>query len=263
MHRCYYYGVMVTDEISILPVWEYPVLDNRILDYLVALGIFLIFIFAFKWVQWAALRSLEGVTKRTATAWDDSLMAVVRTVRPPFYWFLAFYLALQYLDIAGLLAWTVRLVLITWAVYQVVIALRILLNFYVERRLASAHGAGSHAAAQVIRGLANTVLWTLGVLFVLQNVGVNVTSLIAGLGIGGVAVALAAQRILGDLFSALAIYFDKPFEPGDFIRCGDAEGTVQRIGIRTTRLRSAGGEEIIVPNTELATSVVRNFGRRP
>ncbi|MBI4021744.1 MAG: mechanosensitive ion channel [Candidatus Andersenbacteria bacterium] len=254
--------MVVTDDMAILPVWEYPVLGNRILDYLVALGIFLLFILAFKWIQWAVLRSLESVTKRTATAWDDSLIAVVRTVRPPFYWFLAFYLALRYLAITGVFAWAVRVILISWAVYQVVVALRILLNFYVEQRLSKARGVGSQAAAQVIRGLANAVLWTLGVLFVLQNVGVNVTSLIAGLGIGGVAVALAAQRILGDLFSALAIYFDKPFEPGDFIRCGEAEGTVQRIGIRTTRLRSANGEEIIVPNTELATSLVRNFGRR-
>lgn len=252
---------MVTDDIAILPVWEYLVLGNRILDFGAALGIFFFFILAFKWIQWAVLRSLERVTRRTATGWDDALVAVARTVRPPFYWFLAFYLALKYLDIAGVFAWAVRLVLITWAVYQVVVALRILLDFYVEQRLVKSRGPGAQAAADIIHSVANVVLWLLGSLFVLQNVGVNVTSLIAGLGVGGIAVALAAQRVLGDFFSALALFFDKPFEPGDRIRFGEAEGVVQRIGMRTTRLKSPGGEEIVVPNTELANSVVRNFGK--
>lgn len=253
--------VMLTDDIAVLPVWEYPVLGNRILDFLVALGVFGLFILAFKWVQWAVLRSLERVTKRTATGWDDALIAVARTVRPPFYWFLAFYLALQYLEVTGVFAWTVRLVLIAWAVYQVVVALRILLDFYVEQRLVKALGTGAQAAAQIIHSVANIVLWTLGLLFVLQNVGVNVTSLIAGLGVGGIAVALAAQRVLGDFFSALALFFDRPFAPGDRIRFGEAEGVVERIGMRTTRLKSPSGEEIVVPNTELANSLVRNFGR--
>lgn len=252
---------MVTDDFSILPVWEYPLLGNRILDFLVALGVFFVFILAFKRVQWVVLRSLERVTKRTVTGWDDALIALARTVRPPFYWFLAFYLALQYLEVAGVFAWTVRLVLIAWAVYQVVLALRILLDFYVEQRLVRARGAGAQAAAQIIHSVANVVLWTLGALFVLQNVGVNVTSLIAGLGVGGIAVALAAQRVLGDFFSALALIFDHPFEPGDRIRFGETEGVVQRIGMRTTRLKSPAGGELVVPNTELANTTVHNLGR--
>jgi small-conductance mechanosensitive channel len=90
---------------------------------------------------------------------------------------------------------------------------------------------------------------------------VNITSLIAGLGIGGIAIALATQNILTDLFSSLVIYFDQPFSPGDFIEVGDDLGTVQKIGVKTTRIRSLRGEEIVIPNKDIAAARVKNFKR--
>ncbi|MEX2008444.1 MAG: mechanosensitive ion channel family protein [Candidatus Spechtbacterales bacterium] len=109
--------------------------------------------------------------------------------------------------------------------------------------------------------MAKWSLWVLGILFVLQNFGLNVTSIIAGLGIGGIAIALAAQNILSDLFSSFSIAFDKPFEPGDFIVVGETSGTVQRIGLKTTRIQSLEGEEIILPNAQLTDARVQNYGR--
>lgn len=117
------------------------------------------------------------------------------------------------------------------------------------------------AAATIINFIVRTALWSIAVLLILENLGFDVTALIAGLGVGGIAIGLAAQNILGDLFASLSIVFDKPFEIGDFIISGDYMGTVERIGLKTTRLRSLSGEQVVISNTDLLTSRVRNYKR--
>jgi small-conductance mechanosensitive channel len=109
--------------------------------------------------------------------------------------------------------------------------------------------------------IVQTIFWVLGFLFLIDNLGYDITTLVAGLGIGGIAIALAAQTILGDLFSYLVIFFDKPFEIGDFIVIQDKMGTVEYIGIKTTRIRTLGGEQLVCSNTDLTNSRVHNFKR--
>lgn len=104
-------------------------------------------------------------------------------------------------------------------------------------------------------------LWTVVVLLAVQNLGVDVTALVAGLGIGGIAVALAAQNVLGDLFASLSIMLDKPFVLGDFIIVGEQMGTVEKIGIKSTHLRSLSGEQLIISNADLLKSRIRNCKR--
>jgi small-conductance mechanosensitive channel len=104
-------------------------------------------------------------------------------------------------------------------------------------------------------------VWAFVLLLTLDNLGVDITALVAGLGIGGVAVALATQNILGDLFASLSIALDRPFVVGDFLAVGDFLGTVESIGIKSTRLRSLGGEQIVASNADLLASRVRNYGR--
>lgn len=106
---------------------------------------------------------------------------------------------------------------------------------------------------------ARALIWGAAALFVLSNLGFNVSSVLAGLGIGGVAVALAAQAVLGDLFAAIAIYLDKPFIAGDNIQVGDMSGTVEHIGVKTTRVRSSNGELLVYPNSSLASARIQNF----
>lgn len=127
------------------------------------------------------------------------------------------------------------------------------------------HGAhGNHAGVSSVGTLffmARMTLWVVVVLMVLDNMGVNITTLVASLGVGGIAVALAVQNILGDLFASLSIVLDKPFVAGDFIIVGDALGTVEYIGVKTTRLRSLSGEQIIFSNAELLRSRIHNQQR--
>jgi small-conductance mechanosensitive channel len=121
--------------------------------------------------------------------------------------------------------------------------------------------ASMRNALSLIEVLVRAGIWTLAALLIFENLGFDVTALIAGLGIGGVAVALAAQRVLGDLFSSLAIVLDRPFEVGDVIQFGDQSGTVEKIGIKTTRLRSTSGEQIVCANSDLIESRIHNYKR--
>ena len=133
------------------------------------------------------------------------------------------------------------------------------LSHNIERRL-DRDAAGATTLA-VVGFIGRLVLWSVIALLILGNLGFDITGLVAGLGIGGIAVALAAQNILGDLFASLSIALDKPFLIGDFIIVGDKMGTVEHIGIKTTRVRSLGGEQIIFSNTDLLNNAIRNYKR--
>ncbi len=135
---------------------------------------------------------------------------------------------------------------------------------YAIQRYAEVHRVSDAARVTTMSAMAflgKLLLWTVALLLILDNLGVDVTTLIAGLGVGGIAVALAAQNILGDLFASLSIVMDKPFVLGDFIIVGDFQGTVENIGLKTTRLRSLSGEQLVFPNSDLLTSRIRNFKR--
>jgi small-conductance mechanosensitive channel len=129
----------------------------------------------------------------------------------------------------------------------------------------AAHKAEQNKAIANALGLiqlfARVVVWSIAFLLILNNLGFDVTALVAGLGIGGIAIALAAQNILGDLFASLAIVLDQPFVVGDAVLLGDKTGTVERIGIKTTRIRSITGEELVVSNADLLTSRIHNYKR--
>lgn len=149
------------------------------------------------------------------------------------------------------------------SVIQIGLWVREVILVLVERRLIRQGSAGEDApvasALGVIGWLVNTGVWSITLLLLLDNLGVNITALIAGLGIGGLAIGLAAQGIMADLFSALSIVFDKPFVRGDFIIFNDKLGTVEKIGLKTSRLRALSGEMIVVSNNQLLTSVIHNY----
>jgi small-conductance mechanosensitive channel len=116
-------------------------------------------------------------------------------------------------------------------------------------------------ALQLIQLFARVVVWSIAFLLILNNLGFDVTALVAGLGIGGIAIALAVQNVLSDLFASLSIVLDKPFVLGDFIIVGDMLGTVEYVGLKTTRVRSLSGEQLVFANSDLLNSRIRNFKR--
>jgi small-conductance mechanosensitive channel len=132
----------------------------------------------------------------------------------------------------------------------------------ISRRVAEADGGSTLANAMaLIRVLVSFTAFAIAIILILDNLGVNVTALVAGLGIGGIAIGLAAQGIFSDLFAALSILFDKPFKKGDTIRYDQSTGTVERIGLKTTRLRSMTGEQLIMANTKLLEREIHNLAQ--
>jgi small-conductance mechanosensitive channel len=176
-----------------------------------------------------------------------------------FYVFLSLYIAIQFLVLNAFLKKIVDAVFIVSLLYQVITATRIFLDYLLDKRGKEGNGANMEHVKDMIQLIITMSFWVIGALFVLSNVGINVTSLVAGLGVGGIAVALAVQNILGDLLSYFAIYFDRPFIKGDFIVVGDQTGIVEKVGIKTTRIRALQGEELVISNSELTSSRIQNF----
>jgi small-conductance mechanosensitive channel len=156
----------------------------------------------------------------------------------------------------------IKLVFTVAATLQAAIWVRALILGIVEHRAAEADPAGNlGSAVGLIRLFVTAALFLLAVILILANLGVDVTGLIAGLGIGGIAIGLAAQGIFSDLFAALTILFDKPFRKGDLVRWDTTSGTVEYIGLKSSRIRAISGEEIIVSNANLLSKELRNFAR--
>ncbi|HSA83777.1 MAG TPA: mechanosensitive ion channel family protein [Patescibacteria group bacterium] len=241
------------------PFFSQIFFSNTLLDYTIALGIFLFLTIIIKTFHAFAINKLEHLSKRTTNDIDDVMLATIKTIKAPFYLFLTFYIALSQLTLSETFLKIITIILFGWAIFQGVHAAAIAFNYFLKKFMRKETNEESKAAMETINVLFKTVLWVLGGLLLLSNMGFNITSLIAGLGIGGIAVALAMQNILSDLFSSFAIYFDKPFKVGDFIVVGDKMGVVEKIGIKTTRIRALQGEEIVISNQELTSAQIQNF----
>jgi small-conductance mechanosensitive channel len=214
------------------------------------------------------LRYVIGRTRqlaqRTSNHVDDMVVEVLGSTNRVFLLLAAVLVGVGMLDLTerwnqrvGQL-WFIALALQTglWFTKAISLGLR-----RYEARHSSSGMTQVSASAVLLSWSLRTLLWAVVLLAVLSNLGVNITAFVASLGVGGIAIALAVQNILGDLFASLSIAVDKPFEVGDAIGIGDLSGTVQHIGLKTTRLRSLTGEQIVISNTDLLKQIVKNYRR--
>jgi small-conductance mechanosensitive channel len=235
-------------------------LNNVMVAVGAALLAYIVMMFALR----LALSRLATIASRTSTRADDIFIAVFSGTNRLLIVLVAILVGVSMLALPDpwparvSQLWFVALVLqvALWANRGVGIALQ----RYVERR-APAGSPQMSAAATLMSWGARILLWTMVLLAMLSNLGVNITAFIASLGVGGIAIALAAQTILGDLFASVSIAMDKPFEVGDFIVLGSVAGTVEYVGVKTTRIRSLGGEQVVMSNTELLKQTISNYKR--
>ena len=204
------------------------------------------------------LYRLRVLSEKTSNQFDDVLVELLKSLG----WVFAIMLALVLASLsAGMnvltFSWAQAIIIIILT-YQAVRAVEIIVQASADR--VSRRG-GSVIAVTALKQILKLIVWSVGLLVILDTFGFDVTSVIAGLGIGGIAIALAVQNILGDVLSSFSLFFDKPFSVGDFIQVGTQSGTVERIGLKTTRLTSMRGEELVIPNKDLTSTVVQNFGK--
>lgn len=225
--------------------------------------IFVVLTFIFWLVRRVVLVRLQIISKKTNTKSDDVIIEAVQNIHGFVYTIAAMYLALQVFDFSDSVEQFLGAIFYIVFTWQVIRILAGLIQHFAETRLKEDENGNvdpnAATAAEMITLFSRIALWIFGLLFVLSNLGIEITSLIAGLGIGGIAVAFALQGILSDLFASFSLYFDKPFRIGDHIVIGTDAGVVEKIGIKTTRIRTLQGEELVVSNAELTTARVQNF----
>ena len=246
---------------EIKKVLETVWLGNTVLSYCLAFGALLAGVTLVKAADRYIFTALKKLASKTEGKHDDMIVALATKVILPFLYFGVIIFSLKILKFGSFeKALDSAAVIVLTA-----LVLKFLANVvtYIFENL-MAHGSKDENRMKSLKGISfilKTVIWVLGFIIVLDNLGYKVSTVMAGLGIGGIAVALAAQAILGDLFSYFSIILDKPFEPGDFIIVDDTMGTVENIGIKTTRIRSLSGEEIICANSLLTGSKIKNYKR--
>ena len=237
-------------------------LQNSVLDYLIFLATFLIGIFVIKILKGISLHRLKAWSKKTATTIDDFLIQIVEKNLIPLLYFGVLYFAFKSLTLSPSLGKvidiSVAIILTFFSVRFLAALIDYSLDIYWTKKEIDVNRQRS---LKGILKIIKFLVWAAGVTFLLDNLGFKISTVIAGLGIGGIAVALAAQTILGDLFSYFTIFFDRPFEIGDFIIVGDFLGTIEHIGIKTTRVRSLSGEQLVFSNTDLTNSRIKNYKR--
>jgi small-conductance mechanosensitive channel len=244
--------------------WLEQMLDNNtpadwLAALLVAVGV-LFFMLIFKRV---IVRYAWIYAKKTDTELDDLFASTLLSTRTLLLLPLAVYAGGMWLTLPPRLDRIIEhIVIIVLLIQAALWGNSFILNWMARTmREKKEQDAAAVTTLSFIGFIARVALWAIIFLLTLDNLGFNITALLAGLGIGGVAVALAAQNILGDLFASLSIVLDKPFVIGDFIIVGEQLGTVEHIGLKTTRIRSLGGEQVVFSNTDLLNSRIKNYKR--
>jgi small-conductance mechanosensitive channel len=236
--------------------------NNTTLAWLTALGIAAGVALALYIAKRAGVHHMRKLAERTATRLDDIAVEALDGTRLLAIVIMGLFVGSKFLALPPEVdVFATRVAIVTGLIQAALWghrALRAWLTDYYQNRAGDPARATSAAAVGFI---AQTILWTVLLLMVLDNLGVNITTLVASLGIGGIAVALAVQNILGDLFASLSIVLDKPFVIGDFIIVDKYLGTVEYVGLKTTRLRSLGGEQLVFSNADLLKSRLQNMTR--
>jgi small-conductance mechanosensitive channel len=238
-------------------------LGNTLLDWIIAAALAATIYMVLRLIKRVVGRRLKLLAEKTTTELDNFVAELiqVRTKK-----FLLFILAVYWASMILLLPVDVERFLLGAVFITLFLQMGLwgngMINFLVTQRAAKDGEDGLNLEAySVITWIAKVALWTIVVLLALNNLGIQITALVAGLGISGIAVALALQNILGDLFASLSIVLDRPFVIDDFIIIGDKMGTVEHVGLKTTRLRSLSGEQIVFSNTDLLASRIHNYRR--
>ena len=246
-------------------IWQLQFLWNTVEAWVLALGAFL--------VSFTVLPIVQGFIKARRRKWVEAkgelplaIELATRLVERTswlFLWTVALFLAFSVLTLPYHIRRAIEIAIVVTFWLQVAWWAMAAVRFAIERRRARSGLADPQLAGsiEVILFIANLGIWTLAFLLALANLNVEIGPLLAGLGIGGIAVALAVQTVLGDLLASLSIALDKPFAVGDALAIDAFNGTVENIGVKSTRLRSVSGEQIIMSNADILKSRVRNFGR--
>jgi len=236
--------------------------SNTILDWALAAGVLIISFIVIRIFKSIVVSRLKKWAETTDSKIDDYLLITLEKSAVPLFYIMAVYFSAKMLTLSPKIE---KVIYVSYLISVTFFLLRITTSLFKQFVYSfiqkQENSETKEKQAKGLLVIVNVIIWLIGIIFLINNLGYNVTTLIAGLGIGGIAIALAAQTILADLFSYFVIFFDRPFELGDFIVVDDKIGTVEYVGIKTTRIKALSGEQIICSNNFLTNAKVHNFKR--
>jgi len=243
--------------------WQKILETNAVTDWLIAAAVLVAVMVAVPIARYAMGRLFASLSRRTGVAWGDGLAETLRGTSVVLFVPIAAYAAALFLTLPSRIERFADLAAIAALLLQVAVWGNRAVGFWLKRKVEIARSTDPDGATalSLIGFAARVLLWTFILLLALDQFGFDITALLAGLGVGGIAVALATQNILSDLFASLSIVLDKPFVVGDFIVIDNLRGNVERVGIKTTRIRSLDGELLVFSNADLLKSRIQNYQR--
>ncbi len=244
-------------------ILNYVIYHNPVQDWLVGIGVAMIFFLFVLLTQRFIHKKLIAFTAKTITIWDDLVAELICRLHPLFFLVLAVSFGSGRISLPKGVEVNLDHIIFIVVLIQAAVLCTHAVTFWIEnfRKEKLESNAGAVTTLTSVGFVLRMMIWAMLILLGLDNLGVNITALIAGLGISGIAVALALQNILGDLFASFSIVLDKPFVMGDFIIIDDCMGTVEHVGLKTTRIRSLSGEQLIFSNADLLKCRIRNYKR--
>ena len=226
---------------------------NTVADYILAFSAFHVCLILLKILKELIHIKLRKISEKTDNKFDDLLVKII-DVKWPFYLVLSLYICLWFVKVPELITHIVNYMLLFVLTFYAAKGIQYTISYVVHKLISEQDEAEIQkdtAVIDLIGKIAKVVVWVVAILFILSNVGYDISTLLAGLGIGGIAIAFALQNVLSDIFASFSIYLDKPFIVGDYIVVGADSGVVQKIGIKSTRIETLQGEELIISNKEL------------
>ncbi len=237
--------------------------NNSLLDYTYFICFILASFILAKLVSYIFKKYLRVLAKKTKNRIDDILAdsfekPVLYTLffLGIFFSFKSLFLTPGFIIVINKIFTTITTVLITWGLIKLIHSA---IEIYWMPKAKSSKKSLDNNLMPIVKSIISWLIWAIALLFILSNLGFNITSLAAGLGIGGLAIAFALQGVFADLFASISIFLDKPFHVGDYIVIGKHSGTVKKIGIKTTRIETLQGEELVVSNKELTETRIQNY----
>lgn len=236
------------------------IFGNPVKAWLIAFAIAAACMIACRLFQSIVISRIKRISGRTQTTVDDFAVLVLQRSAMPLLYIVSLYAGIHYLWIDEKVKRIINIATLVAAVFFITRAIVDVIGYLLQSFAAKRNETQTRQAKGLLL-IARIIIWIAAIIFLADNLGYNITTIITGLGIGGIAIALAAQTILGDLFGYFVIFFDKPFETGDFITVGEMSGSVEYVGVKTTRLRALSGEQLIVSNSNLTNSKIQNYKR--
>ncbi len=255
------WGDALVDALNLNGIFDYSILGNTVMDYLVALLVFIVTISVLRFFKHRIVKVLERLAGRTRTDLDDFAVRVINAIGWPLYILVSLYVAITPLLLPELAVMGVYYAMILAAAYYIIKSVQSGMDYVSQKAISrrKQEGEADTGTIDLLKKIVTAILWLAAFLFIISSLGYDISGAVVGLGVSGIVIGFALQNVLSDLFASFSLYFDKPFQKGDFIVIGDDFGVVEKVGIQNTRIKHLKGHELIVSNKELTQIRINNY----